>query len=202
MRTAKPDFERDINAKSNRTGNHPGVPLCAAASRRGRPWFRAALFFAVLLLPLAAAAALPVATDLQAVARRAERSRVPVLVFFYAHSCAYCREVDHLFLEPEYADPAFHRKVIIRQVNVRSTRALRDFSGAMTSQAAFARRYGVALTPTVILLDAHGRQLVPPLVGVGNPDFYGSYLDAAVTRAAAKLQRGTVPGPTAFAAGR
>ncbi len=157
----------------------------------------ASILFLSLVVPLAAAG-LPTARNLQADARQAARERLPVLMFFYANSCAYCKEVENLYLEPMYADAVYRKKVIIREVNIGSKRALRDFSGRMTSDVAFARRYGVSLTPTIKLLDAHGRELVPPLVGVGNPDFYGSYLDAAIAAAGNKLHEGATLRPAAF----
>ncbi|MHB8455580.1 MAG: thioredoxin fold domain-containing protein [Acidiferrobacterales bacterium] len=142
------------------------------------------LTFAAFSAPIAVAAGLPAARNLQADALRAR----PVLVFFSARSCAYCKEVENLYLKPMYADAGYRDKVIIRQVDIDSTRVMRDFSGKSTSGVAFARRYGVSLTPTIKFLDARGRELVPALVGVSSPDFYGSYLDQAITAAGARLR--------------
>ncbi|MHB8345828.1 MAG: thioredoxin family protein [Acidiferrobacterales bacterium] len=194
MKATKPEVGRDGNPKSIRAGNHPGDPWRAVIVQL------AGLLGLLLSLvvPLAAAAGLPVARNLHADGQLAARERLPVLVFFYAHSCAYCKEVDELYLQPRYADAAYRKKVIFREVNIRSGRALRDFSGKMTSAAAFASRYGVSLTPTIKLLDAHGREVVPSLVGVASPDFYGSYLDAAVAAADNKLRTDDASSPTAF----
>ncbi len=194
MKATKSEVERDGNPKSIRAGNHPGnlwraVPVGFAG------------FLGLLLslaVPLAAAAGLPVARNLQADGQMAAREHLPVLIFFYAHSCAYCKEVDELYLQPRYADATYRNKAIFRAVNIRSDRALRDFSGRMTSDAAFASHYNVSLTPTIKLFDGHGREVVPSLVGVTNPDFYGSYLDAAVATADNKLRTESAPSPTAF----
>ena len=200
MQAAKPEVERVGNAKSNRAGNHPRGRMGTAAGRRGQSGVGRILLATLFLLAAAPAlaAGLPPAGNLQAAARRAARNRLPVLVFFYQNSCAYCKEVDELYLEPRYADVAYRRKVIIREVNIDSARPLRDFSGKMTTDSAFARRYRVSLTPTIQLFDAHGRELVPPLVGVGNADFYGSYLDSAVAAAGHELRASGPIGPTAF----
>ncbi len=201
MKAAKPEFERDGNPKSNRAGNHPGYFYGIAVARLWQSLSGcvcASMLLLWLVAPLAAASGLPAARNLQADAREAARDRLPVLVFFYANSCAYCKEVDELYLEPRYADTVYRKKVIIREVNIDSARTLRDFSGRMTNDAAFAQRYGVSLTPTIKLFDAHGRELVPALVGVADPDFYGSYLDAAVAAAGHKLRKGRTLSPTAF----
>ncbi len=147
------------------------------------------LMFAAFSAPIAFAAGLPAARNLQADALRARPGHLPVLVFFSARSCAYCKEVENLYLKPMYADADYRDKVIIRQVDIDSTRVMQDFSGKSTSGVAFARRYGVSLTPTIKLLDARGRELVPALVGVSSPDFYGSYLDQAITAAGARLRK-------------
>jgi len=151
---------------------------------------------ALFTTPVMAATGLPAAKDLRADALQAGRGHVPVLVYFSAESCSYCKEVEELYLRPMYADAAYRDKVIIRQVDIESTGVLRDFSGKRTNGAAFARRYGVSVTPTIKLLDAKGRELVPALVGVSSPDFYGSYLDAAIIAADAKLREHPVSRPS------
>ncbi|MEJ2655267.1 MAG: hypothetical protein P8Z69_08205, partial [Acidihalobacter sp.] len=53
----------------------------------------------------------------------------------------------------------------------------------------FARRYHVSFTPTVLLLDAKGRLLAKPLVGLTTEDFYGAFLDEAIDEAVARMRR-------------
>ncbi len=199
MRLDRPEIERDGNAKTNRSGNHPRGRVLAG---RGQRLIIGLLTFALVLVPLTSVAAgLPQAGNLQALAHRSARERLPMLVFFYRNSCAYCKEVDELYLKPRYADAAYRSKVIIREVNVDSDRMLRDFSGRMISEAAFAHRYHVSLTPTIEFFGAGGHRLVSPLVGVGNADFYGGYLDAAVAAAGRKMAEHRELGSTAYLVG-
>lgn len=150
---------------------------------------------ALLILALAAGAPaaqavpnLPPALDLRADAEQARRARVPLLVFFSAYSCPYCREVEALYLQPMHADPASAGRVMIRVVLIDSRRALYDFDGRRTDHAAWAGRHGVALTPTIKFLDPAGRELAPALVGLGTREFYGGYLEDAIDRALGRLR--------------
>jgi thioredoxin-related protein len=146
----------------------------------------AALLAGATLAP--AGGELPAAADLQADAEQAARARVPLLVFFSAYSCPYCREVEELYLQPLQADPASARRVLIRTVLIDSHRRLYDFDGRRTDHAGLARNYGVFFTPTIKLLDPQGRELAPALVGLTTRDYYGGYLEEAIERALARLR--------------
>lgn len=189
----KPEFKCNVNPKSIRAEIHPVKPAGGTApGRRASVKRRIATlwcFIAVFFAAAAAAGGLPQARDFRADALRAGRGHVPVMVFFSAESCSYCKEVEELYLKPMYADAARRGKVMIRQVQIDSTGKLRDFSGKTTDAAGFARQYRVSLTPTIKFLDASGRELVPALVGVSSPDFYGSYLDADIDAADAKMRQ-------------
>ena len=64
---------------------------------------------------------------------------------------------------------------------------IRDFAGQ--AGAALAARWQARFTPTVLFLDAQGRELAGRLVGVAVPDFYGAYLDQALAEARHQLSR-------------
>jgi hypothetical protein len=88
----------------------------------------------------------------------------------------------------EYVD-----KVRIREMMMEPDTAIRDFSGALTTTAGIAARYGISITPTVLLLDASGASLQPPLTGINNAEMYGLYLDQAIAQAAAARSGDTQP---------
>ncbi len=146
------------------------------------------LLTAILLAQGVVAAGLPVAADLQTDGQLAQKERLPLLVFFSAQSCHYCEVVRSLYLGPMYTSGDYAGKVIMREVQVESGRSLRDFKGDKISQVDFARRYGISLTPQIMFMDSEGKQLVPALVGLSTPDFFGGYLDESIDAALAGMR--------------
>ncbi|WP_018412357.1 thioredoxin fold domain-containing protein [Methyloversatilis thermotolerans] len=108
-----------------------------------------------------------------------------LVVLFSLPDCHWCEEVRSHYLAPLARDAG----LVIREVDLNGRRPLTDFDGTVTTQAAFAKRLKVQFAPTVLFLDAQGRQVAAPLVGAGKADFYGAYLDEAIAsgrRAASK----------------
>ncbi|MDP3871894.1 MAG: thioredoxin fold domain-containing protein [Methyloversatilis sp.] len=124
--------------------------------------------------------ALPTLTNAVKDVRDAANPGVVVVVLFSLPGCHYCEEVRSHYLAPLARDAAQRGRLVIREVDLNSARRLTDFDGSQTTQAAFAQRMKVQFAPTVLFLDAHGRQVASPLVGAGKADFYGGYLDDAI----------------------
>jgi hypothetical protein len=135
--------------------------------------------------PLPRAQTLPLASDLAADARAAAQERKPLLLFFDREECPYCEQALREYLVPMAAEGA--SRALFRQVEIDRTLAVVDFDGRASTHRAIAERYGVRLSPTVVVVDARGQPLAEPIVGL-MPDFYGAYLDAALAGAQAKLR--------------
>lgn len=125
--------------------------------------------------------ALPVLVNAVSDAREAAHPGAVFVVLFSLPGCHYCEEVRSHYLAPLARDTANRGRLVIREIDMNSTRALTDFEGASTTQAAFAKRLKVQFAPTVLFLDARGQQVASPLIGAGKADFYGAYLDEAIT---------------------
>ena len=78
---------------------------------------------------------------------------------------------------------------LMRQVEADRELPLAGFDGRATTHAALAARYGVTLTPTVLVVDGAGAPLAEPVVGLLTADFYGAYLEEALRTGLAKLRR-------------
>jgi hypothetical protein len=136
--------------------------------------------------PLTRSAELPRARDLAADAAESRRDRVPILLFFDRDECPYCERALREYLVP-LSREEWKGKALFRQVGIDRRDGLVDFSGAKTTHEAFAARYRVFLSPTVLFVDADGRPLGEPIVGLLTVDFYGAYLADALKAATAKL---------------
>lgn len=135
-----------------------------------------------LLLTGAAEArsSVPAARDFQADGRESARLQAPVMVVFGSQHCAYCDRVKREYLGPMARDRSYRGRVILREVEVDSSRAIVGFDGKRTTEAEFTRRHGVNFVPTVKVFDARGHEVADPVVGLLAPDFYFGYLEAAI----------------------
>ena len=149
---------------------------------------------AILGIALAAAAAagepprVPVAEDLAAAGRAAEGSGRALMLVFSASDCGYCHVLDREILEPMVRSGEYDGTVLIRKVMLDPGESVRDFGGREVETHRLADRYGVFVTPTVLFVDAAGRELAPRLVGINTVELYGAYLDEAIARAVARVR--------------
>jgi hypothetical protein len=61
------------------------------------------------------------------------------------------------------------------------------FGGESSAEQAMAKVYAIRVTPTVLMLDAAGKLLVPALRGGDTSGLYGAYLDSALQEAGQKM---------------
>ena len=153
--------------------------------------------FAVLGLTLAlgaqAATDLPLARDLRSEADSAAQAGAPLIVIFSRKDCKFCETVKRDYLKPLSADPRHAKRVVIRQVDQDSERALVDFRGEATTHARFAASERVKLVPVVAFYGPQGRRLADPIVGARLPDFYASYLEEGIARSEQMLKARPAP---------
>jgi thioredoxin-related protein len=130
---------------------------------------------------------IPLATDLAADGRLSRERKAPLVVLFSLPGCPYCEIVRRSHLAPMLRDPSQSGRVIIRQVDIDSDRAVTGFSGEPTTHAAIARAQGVRAAPVVAFWDGEGKPVADPLTGMLLPDFYSAYLDSAIDTARSRL---------------
>ncbi|MFO7541760.1 MAG: thioredoxin family protein [Thiobacillus sp.] len=120
------------------------------------------------------------AKNLQSNARDAAKRQVPILVLFTSPGCHYCERVKREYLAPMHKDPAYGKKVIIREVTMGATTPLTGFDGTRTTEGAFAAANKVFMVPTVKVFDPRGNDASDAIVGLLSPDYYFAYLEAAI----------------------
>ena len=130
--------------------------------------------------------ALALAADLAADSRSATSQGIPLLVLFSLPGCPYCEDVRRSFLLPMLAEPT--PRALIRQIDIESKQAVIDFKGRTTSHASFATEAKASFTPVVAFYGPGGEELADRLIGAMLPDFYGIYLDQAISGASARIR--------------
>jgi hypothetical protein len=83
-------------------------------------------------------------------------------------------------LLPMQRDAGWARTAIYRQIDVDKSSPLIDFEGKRTTHDAFAKQMKLSFTPTVLVVDAQGKPLADPIIGIANWDFYGYNVETAV----------------------
>ncbi len=141
-----------------------------------------------LTLPARADGGLVRATNLQADAREAARRQVPILIMYSSAVCHFCERVKREYLIPMHKDRAYRKRVIIREVDMGSTRPLTGFDGKPTTEGAFAAAARVVMVPTIKVYDTRGRETGEPLVGLLTPDYYFGYLEAVIDEGLGKVR--------------
>lgn len=158
-------------------------PQRADASRRR---FAAALG----LLPLASWAQSAPRTQLPAAVALADElasalaKKQPLLVMASLDGCIYCHMARQQHLLPMAA-----RGQAIVQVDWRSDRVLRDFTGATVTHHQMIERWGLTIAPTLLFFGPGGREVAERMVGGYLPDFYGAYLDGRLDTARSQIAR-------------
>lgn len=126
---------------------------------------------------------LPRAMDLHADAAISAQHNIPILLMFAAETCSYCLQVERDYLQPLLYDAVYADKVLIRKVLIHDPRPLVDFDGSTLETARIADRYRVGLVPTLVFVDAQGREISERLVGLTTVDFYWGYLQRSLDMA-------------------
>ncbi len=121
-------------------------------------------------------------------ARLAVQRQVPILVLFSSPGCHYCETVKREYLIPMHKDPAYRKRVIIREVTVGATTPLTEFDGTLTTEGAFAAINKVHVVPTIKVFDTQGNEASEAIVGLLIPDFYFGYLESAIDEGLLKVR--------------
>lgn len=127
------------------------------------------------------------ATDLRNEARIARDRKLVLMIEFSSEYCGYCRKLESLFLLPMQRNAEYDDKVLIRSISLDSYETVIDFDGNSIDTRAFAARYGVSLTPTLVFVDSDGVEVSDKLVGIWSEDFYGLFIDDRIAEARANF---------------
>ena len=131
---------------------------------------------------------LPPAADLRAEATQAALLGGPLVVLYSRRDCKYCETVKRDYLKPLASQPRYRDKLLVRQINQDSDLPLLDFHGERTTHARFAASEKIKLVPVVAFYGPNGQRLAEPIIGARLPDFYPSYLEAAIEQSTVALK--------------
>ena len=130
----------------------------------------------------------PLAKDLEREGRQAERACIPLLLEFSSLHCEYCTLLEDEVLKPTLLNRDYDRRVLMRKLVIDDASRLHDFDGKTIDASQLASRYKIFVTPTLVFVDRHGKELAERMVGVTTLEFFGGYLDQALDISREKLR--------------
>lgn len=127
---------------------------------------------------------LPAAVSLPDELAQALKKGSPLLVMVSLEGCPFCRVARENYLGPMREQQG----MAVVQVDMRSSRAIKDFKGETLTQDELIRTWRIKVAPSVLFFGRGGVEVAERLVGAYIPDFYGVYLDDRLRVARAALR--------------
>ncbi|WP_040726177.1 thioredoxin fold domain-containing protein [Thiomicrorhabdus sp. Kp2] len=139
-----------------------------------------------LLLPVSNSQAgeiLPLAVDLQKTAKTAEKHNIPVVVFFTATWCNYCKKLEENILHPLLETTNIENYAEFRQIIMDKAHwQMKDFSGNDIEMKTFAPSQKVIVAPTTYVYNSQGELIAEPILGLTLEEFYPGNLEKAINQ--------------------
>ena len=129
--------------------------------------------------------------NLQQDAQTARSKNVPMLVVFSQAHCAFCVTLDQEIIQPMLISGDYTDKVLIREIMIDRTGTVVDFDGNAVSPREVFDRYGLFVTPTILLLDHNGKEIAERMTGINTVEYYGYYLDQSIQQALMQVRQKT-----------
>lgn len=142
--------------------------------------------FVFILIPAFASAketTVQMSENLQSVGLEAAQSKKPVMLVFAAKDCGYCDRLEADHLAPMTVSSEYDSRVIIRKVMIDSYDYIKDFDGGKRSAEDIADKYGITVTPTVMMFDNEGKRITKKLIGYNGNEYFGWDLEKLITTA-------------------
>jgi len=125
--------------------------------------------------------------DLRVLKQQAQSKNVPILLLFTAEDCEFCDAVRINYLIPMLKSGGYESKILIRQIYIEDYSYLRDAKGELISGDVLALKYDVDVTPTILFLNASGKELTKRIIGISNIYYFGEMLDERILQASSAL---------------
>jgi thioredoxin-related protein len=132
---------------------------------------------------LATPATLAAAVSLPDELAQAQKKGGPLVVMVSLEGCPFCKVARENYLAPLREQQG----LAVVQVDMRSSRMLKDFTGATRTHDELTRAWRIKVAPSVLFFGRGGAEIAERLVGGYLPDFYGAYLDERLRLARAAL---------------
>ena len=134
---------------------------------------------------------LTVLKNMQTDAAQANKLCVPMVIMVSQFSCVYCEKLREQVLLPLLKSGAFDDKALIRELLIDPDEFVTELNGNTSTGRQVATQYiDNIVTPTILIIDSSGNEVVERIVGISNIDFYSAYLEKQINAAYQKSSPG------------
>lgn len=124
---------------------------------------------------------LPLAVDLKKTADTAKTHNIPVVIFYTATWCNYCKKLEENIIHPllettNIEDYAEFRQVVMDKAHWR----MKDFAGKDIEMETLAPLQKVKVAPTTMVYNSKGELIAEPIIGLTLEEFYPGNLEKAI----------------------
>jgi thioredoxin-related protein len=141
------------------------------------------VFLAVPVFAQQTGKVIPEAGNLEALADLARKHQLPIMLMVSQEECPYCVLLKNDILNPMMVSGDYVDRVIMAELVIDLGGTITDFDGKTVSPRDVAVRYNSTFSPTLLFLDANGRQVRKRMVGVNTIEMYGYYVDESIDEA-------------------
>lgn len=126
---------------------------------------------------------LPLAVNLAKTTQTAQQHNIPVVVFYTATWCNYCKKLEENIIHPLLENTPIEDYAEFRQVVIdRADWNIINFSGASMGMKRFADFQGIQVAPTTLIYDHQGAQIAPAIIGLTLEEYYPSNLEKRINQ--------------------
>lgn len=129
------------------------------------------------------------ATDFHELGRDARLHGKVIMLMMSANYCSYCELLEEAIVKPMLRSGDYTNHVLIRKLEIDRHYPIRHFNGNSATPASLANEYDVFVTPTLVFLDHRGREVSERILGINSLDFFGGYVDEALSEGHRKIQQ-------------
>jgi thioredoxin-related protein len=136
-------------------------------------------------------------SNFQTLSKQMQTDNVVLVLEFSAKHCRYCKQLESEILKPMLFSGDYEDLIQIKKIEMDSEAVLKGFKGEITSGKALAEKMDIMVTPTLVFLNAQGKEVSERIVGINTPEMFSAYVDAAIDEAHQSLSQSLVLAPTA-----
>ena len=129
------------------------------------------------------ASPIPLINSLKEEANAARTRGVPILVEFSTPWCRYCEALEEQVLLPLVINGKYSDRLIVKKLEVTTYSSIEGFDGRSYKTDQISRQYDVDLYPTLLFLDADGREVGRRIVGITVLEYVAGELEQAIEAA-------------------
>ncbi|MCW8890408.1 MAG: thioredoxin fold domain-containing protein [Sedimenticola sp.] len=129
------------------------------------------------------------ATNLHLDGQTARQKGKAIMLLVSQEHCGFCVQIKQEVIGPMIRSGSYDERLMIRELFLDTGSDVVDFKGQRRESHAFSYDYKVFLTPTLLFLDADGKELAEKMVGIQTPEMFYYYVDQSVQNALSALDK-------------